>query len=436
MPKLSHLPFALQNLLLHASRLAALQSGFLKRRSKLSPEVFVQTLVFGWLANPSASLQQLTQTAALLGTNLSAQALDQRFNKESALCLKLVLEAALQHVFASDPVSVALLSRFSRVHLIDTSVIVLPDELFEVWAGCGGTSGKTSSVKVELGLELVTGRLDGPHLHSGRTHDNKGLLHRADPQAGSLRLADLAYFDLRLMRDFNEKCAYWITRVKSSTRVVDNLGNKLTILEFLKAQKSERIDTSIKLGQVEQLECRLLAAKVSKQVADERRRRLKDKAKRNGQKVKKESLELASWSVYVTNVGQEKLNMKEVFALARARWQIELIFKMWKSQGRVDEWRSKKPWRILCEVYAKLLAMLIQHWIVVIGGWRNEDRSILKAGKVVQMLALHLATAMRSVKELKEVAKLIGRCIGAGCRIDKRKKAPSSFQLLSNEALA
>jgi len=150
MPKLSHLPIALQNLLLHSARLAGLESGFLLRRSKLSPELFVQTLVLGWLANPSASLQQLTQTAALTGTNLSAQALDQRFNKRAAQCLKLVLEAALQYVFAADPVTVPLLQRFSSVYLIDTSIIVLPDALLCEWAGCGGSSGKTSSLKIEV----------------------------------------------------------------------------------------------------------------------------------------------------------------------------------------------------------------------------------------------------------------------------------------------
>lgn len=67
--------------------------------------------------------------------------------------------------------------------------------------------------------------------------------------------------------------------------------------------------------------------KVSKQVADERRRRPKDKARRNGLRIKKESLELAERSVYVTNVEEEKAGLKEVYALARARWQIELIFK-------------------------------------------------------------------------------------------------------------
>jgi hypothetical protein len=113
-----------------------------------------------------------------------------------------------------------------------------------------------------------------------------------------------------------------------------------------------------------------------------------------------------------------------------------LIFKLWKSQGKIAEWRSKKGWRILCEVYAKLLGMLLQHWMVILSGWKNEDRSIWQAGKVVQMMAPHLATALKSLKELNGVIKLMSRCIGVGCRMNKRKKAPSSFQLLSNGALA
>jgi IS4 transposase len=84
--------------------------------------------------------------------------------------------------------------------------------------------------------------------------------------------------------------------------------------------------------------------KVSKQVADERRRRLRDKARRNCLRIKRGALEFADRTTYVTNVGSDKLSLKEVFILARARWQIELIFKLWKSRGQIDEWRGKKPW--------------------------------------------------------------------------------------------
>ena len=80
--------------------------------------------------------------------------------------------------------------------------------------------------------------------------------------------------------------------------------------------------------------------------------------------------------------------------LARVRWQIELMFKLWKSYGYIDQWRSEKPWRILCEVYAKLIAMIIQHWILLTGGWHYPKKSLVKASKVVVKHAFSIASAL------------------------------------------
>lgn len=436
MAKLSHVPEALQNLLGADARVAGLTTGFVQRRSKLTAEIFVQTLTFGWLANPSASLQQLAQTAAIFGIDISAQALDQRFSQRAASCLKQVLEAAVEYVIAADPVAIPLLRRFKSVELIDTSIVCLPGELLQVWSGCGGTQGKASSLKVELGLELITGKLEGPHLHPGRTADCRGLLPQASLEPGSLRLADLAYFKLQSMKELSGKRIYWLTRVKACTGIVDQEGRRWKLLDFIRAQKDDTLEVEVKLGFNEQVACRLIAVRVSKQVADQRRRRLRDKARRNCSRVKKQSLALAEWAVIATNVEADKLSAEEAMVMTRVRWQIELLFKLFKSQGQVDEWRSKKPWRILCEVYAKLLAMVIQHWILVTSSWRYADRSIFKAGKAVQMLALNIAMALNSVKGMLRVIKLLERCIASNGRINKRKKAPSSFQLLLDDALA
>jgi hypothetical protein len=56
----------------------------------------------------------------------------------------------------------------------------------------------------------------------------------------------------------------------------------------------------------------------------------------------------------------------EALVLVRARWRMELLFTHWKQHGLLDEWRSAKPWRILCEVYAKLLALAIQPWLLLL----------------------------------------------------------------------
>ena len=76
------------------------------------------------------------------------------------------------------------------------------------------------------------------------------------------------------------------------------------------------------------------------------------------------------------------------------------------------------------------------HATLVVNGWPEANKSLMKASRGVQMLALHLATAMGSVKALSEVIQVIGRCIARRCRVEKRKKAPSSFQLLLDDALA
>ena len=105
MNKLSQLPNTIQNLLKDCAKQAGSDSGFVQRKSKLSAEVFVQTLTLGWLANPSASLHQLAQTAAIFGIDISAQALDQRFSPQATSCLKQVLEKAVQQLIATTPVA-------------------------------------------------------------------------------------------------------------------------------------------------------------------------------------------------------------------------------------------------------------------------------------------------------------------------------------------
>ena len=41
--------------------------------------------------------------------------------------------------------------------------------------------------------------------------------------------------------------------------------------------------------------------------------------------------------------GEAARVVEEAVGLARIRWQIELIFKLWKGRGGIDRWRSSKP---------------------------------------------------------------------------------------------
>ena len=117
--------------------------------------------------------------------------------------------------------------------------------------------------------------------------------------------------------------------------------------------------------------------------------------------------------------------------MMRARWQIERLFDLWKQHGHLDKTRSEKPHRVLCEVYAKLVGLLIQHWLILsAGGWERAERSLMKAGRTVRRWALALAEALDKPRRLAGVLRSIGRCLAVGCRVAKRRKEPGTAQQL------
>ena len=425
---------AMQTVLTTVADEAARDSGFVERESKLTGAKFAQTLVFGWLSNSQATLEELSQTAATLGVGITPQGLDQRFSSAAAQCMKQILDVAIETLVSADAVAIPILQRFDGVYLLDSSTITLPDALEEIWPGCGGRVSRNTkaALKLQVYLDLQRGTLQGPVLESARKQDRSSSLQRTPLPKGSLRLADLGYFSLDLFDDLNVQGVYWLSRLQIQTGILDPSGQRLDLVKYLEDQVSAEIDLPILLGVRHRIPCRLLITRVPQEVADQRRRRLREQARSRGQTVSKKRLKLADWIILITNVPEKLLSLAEASVLYRSRWQIELLFKLWKSHGRIDESRSVKPWRILCEVYGKLVAMLVQHWLFLTSCWQYPDRSLTKAAKTVQRHALHLASVFGHTDRLSEALSVIRRCLRTGCRMNTRRRAPNTYQLLLN----
>ena len=435
---ISQVTGAMQTVLTTVADAAAIATGFIKRKRKLSGAAFVQTLVFGWLANPESTYDELAQTAASVGISITPQAIEQRFGESAADMLKQTLDASAEQVLAACPQAIPLLSRFNGVYLQDSSWITLPDELADVWPGCGTNAekGGQASLKIQLRWELLTGVFDHLSLTDGKTHDCKAQKGFNPLAAGSLRLGDLGYFSLADLKQLDDDKVLWLTRFKVSCQLFDTDDRRLSLPQWLKTHKGSEVDCPIRLGKRAKLPARLLAQQVSIQVANKRRRQIRKQAKSKGRMPSQDRLALADWNLYVTNIDAKLLTVKEALVLARVRWQIELMFKLFKSHGQIDQSRSKKPYRILCEIYAKLIAMIIEHWILLVGGWRYPEYSFQKAAKVIAKHALSIAAAFASSKasRLVDVLLDIKRALANGGRISFRKSKPSTFQLLLETA--
>ncbi len=429
----------MQVLLQDTARQIGRTSGFVQRQSPCGGAELAQTLVFGWLANPQASLEALVQTGAALGITISAQGLDQRLGERAAECLRQVLDQAVQQLVQADKVPLAVWAHFAGVYVQDSTTVTLPADLAEVWPGCGGghTPGDgAAALKIQVQWEVQTGQLSGVELQAGRDADRASGQWLANLPAGALALADLGYFSLERMAAQAAAGSFWLTRVSAGTLLVDADGHAWSFSAWLAAQTATQLDRGLRLGAEQQLPCRLLAARASPAVAAARRRQLRAEARRRGQPVSAERLKLADWTVFVTNVPAEWLSLEQAWVLARVRWQIELLFKLWKSQGQVDEWRSGKPWHILCEVYGKLLGQLVQHWILLVSCWYRPDRSLVKAAETIREHAVHLASTFSQPAAFEQALRVVQRCLARGGRLNKRRGAPSTFQRLAAFELA
>ncbi len=409
-------------------------TGFIKRVRAFTGATFAQTMILGQMQLGEVSLSDLAQFARYMKVNVSSQAIDKRFDEKAVAFFAEVLNAAFTQVVAADPVAIPLLSRFSQVIVEDSSTFSLPDVLLALWEGCGGQyQGTLSAFKVHVRWDLLSGSLTNVALGPGKLPDSRSPFKLNRRQRRSLRIADLGYFDTEVFEQESAAGEYWLSRVKVGNLVLfDEAGNRLDLPTFL-AQKAldHSYECQVQVSATRRVRARLIAFPVPEEVAVKRQADNARKAQRHSRKVNPTLQELAHWTLLITNVPVDLLSAHEALILLRARWQIELLYKLWKQYAQADASRSQDPWRLLCDIYAKLTGMIIVHWLMIIGCWQVPNRSMVKAAQAIRRQVNLIARALNGRDDLHRVLQEIIEGLDRCCQ-NTRKKHPNTSQLLSD----
>lgn len=161
----------------------------------------------------------------------------------------------------------------------------------------------------------------------------------------------------------------------------------------------------------------------------QRHERLRETARQNQTTVCEQALVMAQWTIYLTNLPPELAATTEIFILGRYRWQIELLFKLWKSDLEVDKWASRQPERILAEIYTKLIGAIVAHWLLLVGCWHNPRRSLRQAIPTLRGLAWQFANSLSDTPLLLHALRAFCRSLSC-CSMDKSQQYPRAFQLI------
>jgi hypothetical protein len=407
---------------------------FIKRQRAFSGSQFLKALVFGWMKRHHVPLEHI---AHRLG--ISRQALDQRWTPEATAFCRAILKEALDHVFQTQPQTFDLLKPFSSVFLDDATQLKLPDACADEDPGCGsGLEGLgKAGLKVLTRFEVLSGQLRHLSFHAARTADQKTITDAPELPKGCLHMADLGFTDFERLQGYGDKGIYFISRVPVQTRVfVPEHPKGLPLPQLLKQCRGngeEAVDLEARLGNKGSVTGRLVALACPPEVVERRLRRLQKDAKRRNRPISERQRELCHWGVFVTNVPRSWLTSRQVWQVYRLRWQIELLFKRFKSEGGLKNNPSENPERVRCEWYLKLVGQIVRNWLMLLRGGPLENVNKVQVGRVIADWLERLCVVLRCQQELVQALEEMRAELKKVRQRTRRKKAPTVAEWLAAE---
>lgn len=194
------------------------------------------------------------------------------------------------------------------------------------------------------------------------SQDKAGLI-----KPGELVIRDLGYVSGAFLRDVINQKAYFLNRLRSKQIVyIKKKDGTLARVDFNKLLKdvdkckllNKDLDVYLKVEKGI-LAMRLIAEKIPDDIYAKRIRKAEKEAKKKGRDLSKKYKLRARLNLFITNVDKEILQAKEIRLLYSIRWQIEPIFKTWKSTFGIAKVKAIKKERLECQLLARLLLIIV-----------------------------------------------------------------------------
>ena len=416
-------------------KLKAKSVGFLKRTSKFSPIAFLDTLLYSASQTEICSLGQAsTRVQDYNGVSISKQGVDSRFNEKSVEFVKSVFKECLENQ-VNTVIAPNFFSAFSRVLIKDATRFVIPDKLAEHFRGSGSHNGKCkAAVAIQYELDIKNGKsTDLEVTDSIRCDLTDAKETRFDVRPNDLIIRDLGYFSLSVLAYFNKLGAFFLSRLNVKCHVFeDEKGSPISFKETYKYMSKNKIpllEINVFAGMKEKLPVRMVVQLVSNDVYEKRIRKIEKQNKADGYKTSDDYKARCRLNIFITNVDPKDLAKEDVYPAYKIRWQIELMFKHWKSTCKIHNFQPMKYERFTCLLFAKLILIVLNLQLIrnFQSYYFTEHKKLLSEDKCFKTLTKGFERLLRiiknesteSVNELLKIAEMFSREHWKEKRIDR-----------------
>jgi hypothetical protein len=372
----------------------ARRTKFVQRASKITGKLFLALVTLGRWSTAKTTVPQLAAKAAQLEVpvDITPEALQPRMTARAVAFLQDLLQTAFARLHTGDTIcEEGIFAPFPRVHIADSTGFGLPESLAKEFPGAGG-SGSKAGAKIQLVWEYKSHTFAHfaliPWNVPDSTYVDTGV---AFARAGALFLFDLGYFKLTAFATIVAAQAYFLSRLNHQATVREVVGGRHQTLELatsLAADPRAVIEKAIVLGASERIPPRLIAVRMPEAIVNERRRRAHAAAKKAGYTPSHAHLTLMAWNLFITNVPATVWPPKTVAVAYSLRWQVELVFRAWKSGLHVATLTTTTKYSTLCYLYGRMLLILLTSALsspLRVSVWQqHRERSLFKLARHLQ----------------------------------------------------
>lgn len=187
---------------------------------------------------------------------------------------------------------------------------------------------------------------------------------------GDYIIADRGYSRAPGIHHVASKNAYVIVRVNSGTLpVLDREGRPFILLEYLTAVETPGALRSWKVlipknRNKATVEGRICAVRKSNEAIKQTHERIRRNAQKKGHVIKPDTLEYAKYVTVFTNYPEDLFPVAKILELYRVRWQVELVFKRFKSIAQLGHLPKHSDDSTKAWLYGKLFVALLTEKII------------------------------------------------------------------------
>mgnify|MGYP002398272081 CR=1 FL=1 len=373
---------------------------------------------------------------------ISKVAIHKKFTPECVVFLK----AVLNHLLIGFLPSVKDLNNnsfFSCVNIKDSSKFKLPVSYAKDYPSYGGFNKFSSLMNIQFEYDIISGNWTSIDLTKATRNDQTDSKETITKiRSKGLYIRDLGYVTTTYLKGIQDSDAFFINRLPKMNFYLKN-EEKLNKLDWgsldkrLKRENKPYTEIEGYIGFKEQLKCRLIIQPVTEQEAGARIRKAKQGGNRTkGYGLSKEYKIKAHYNIFITNVANEVLSSAQVIETYQLRWQIELVFKSWKSNLNIHRTKTVKTPRMESQLIIKLIWLIINmrfYYIatrLIAKEYPDSGCSIIKFIKFIDKYTIDMIESMKKRNRLLSWFNQNVSPMLRDLRVEKRLKKPTHYELL------